>query len=62
MSAQASARDLYLMPLDRRLADVCAGCGQHIVRDPADRLLFLQYGGTVQCPHCALAKTICADG
>jgi hypothetical protein len=53
----AFRRELSERPLEDRLADVCAGCGLHILLDTGERLQWLKEGGTIQCPRCKQRKT-----
>lgn len=49
-------RGLAAFPVVDRLADVCPGCGQHMIADDAQRLQFLRSGGTTVCPRCGISK------
>jgi hypothetical protein len=49
-------RELSERPLQDRLADVCPGCGHHIL-DTKDRLKWLKEGGSIRCSGCGLSKT-----
>lgn len=43
-------------PLETRVADVCPGCGLHML-GPSARLVWLRNGGTIHCQSCRLEKT-----
>jgi hypothetical protein len=50
-------RELSDRPLEDRIADVCSGCGLHVLLDTGARLRWLKEGGTIQCPGCKMTKT-----
>lgn len=50
-------RDLQSRDLGDRIADVCPGCGQHMIMDTAARLKWILEGGEIRCGSCQITKT-----
>ena len=50
-------RELRSLDLGDRIADVCRGCGHHILASCEKRLDWLHIGGTITCSHCKITKT-----
>ena len=50
-------RELSMMPMDVRVADVCPCCGLHTILDEQARLHFFMTGGTTECLMCGQTKT-----
>ena len=56
--ARMRARQTFAaMPIEQRLADVCPGCGQHVLMDEDARVAFIKNGGTITCQNCQIEKT-----
>ena len=53
-----AGRQLAAMPLEARIADVCPGCGLHIIIDPAERLTAIAEGRSCECPRCHITKDL----
>lgn len=51
-------RELYALTLDDRIADVCPGCGQHILVSAVDRLAWIASRTLIRCSGCGIQKGI----
>ncbi len=53
-----AARRLSVLPIERRVADVCPGCGGHAEQNLGLRLGLLQEGGRARCARCGIEKVV----
>lgn len=44
------------LPLELRIADLCPGCGMHML-EPSERVAWLREGGVVHCKGCGIEKS-----
>lgn len=57
MTLQEAMQRLSAFSMEDRCADVCPGCGLHMLSDLGARLAWLAEGGEAKCVGCGLTKT-----